>query len=61
MEQLKLLKKKENARRYSPTLLAVACLWENTSPSLYRMILHDGFLTLPSSSHLNRLSREWSQ
>ncbi|QQP39506.1 Putative LOC101234561, partial [Caligus rogercresseyi] len=60
MEQLKLLKKKENARRYSPTLLAVACLWENTSPSLYRMILHDGFLTLPSSSHLNRLSRAFS-
>eukprot|EP00096_Caligus_rogercresseyi_P012155 TRINITY_DN500_c0_g2_i14.p1 TRINITY_DN500_c0_g2~~TRINITY_DN500_c0_g2_i14.p1 ORF type:complete len:195 (-),score=12.92 TRINITY_DN500_c0_g2_i14:280-864(-) len=58
MEQLNLLSRKENARRYSPTLLAVACLWENTSPSLYRMILRDGFLTLPSSSHLRRLSEQ---
>ncbi|QQP35180.1 Putative LOC101234561, partial [Caligus rogercresseyi] len=60
MEQLNLLSRKENARRYSPTLLAVACLWENTSPSLYRMILRDGFLTLPSSSHLRRLSSAFS-
>ena len=55
-EQLSLVFKVPTRRRYSPSLLAFASTWERISPACYKQILHDGFLTLPSTLHLRRLS-----
>ena len=45
VEQLKLAKVSAPLKRYSPSLLAAASLWEST---LYRMFLKDGSFSLPS-------------
>ena len=55
-EQLSLVFNVPTRRRYSPSLLAFASMWERISPACYKQILHDGFLTLPSTLHLRRLS-----
>lgn len=34
--------------RYSPQLLTMATIWQMMSPSLYKSILQEGILTLPS-------------
>ena len=54
-EQLNLLFKRPNARRYSPSMLAMAALLHGVSPACYKQLYNDGFLTLPSPSHLRRL------
>ena len=55
-EQLKLLEKKPTRRRYSPDTLAVACMWDNVSPALYRLIQSSDVLTLPVDKYVRRLS-----
>ena len=49
VEQLSLLSKRVHQRRYSPKFLATCALWENTSPNLYRQMVEEGIISLPSS------------
>ena len=56
VEQLHLLLKKPNARRYSPSMLAMCVLIERMSPACYKQLYDDGFLTLPSPRHLRRIT-----
>ena len=55
-EQLRLCSTPPNGRRYSSDLLACSVLWENTLPSLYKQIISEGCLTLPSVRHIHRLT-----
>ena len=55
-EQLLLLTKNPLQRRYSPNVLAMACMWKSTSSVLYRLILAEDLLTLPGEKYVNRLS-----
>ncbi len=55
-EQLALAGVKKNGRRYSPDLLACAMMWKCTSTALYKQILQQELICLPSLSHLTRLS-----
>ena len=57
-EQLSLVFSKPRGRRYSPGLLAMALLWENISPALYKQLLSANVLTLPSITWLKHLSRD---
>ncbi|XP_059082032.1 uncharacterized protein LOC131879677 [Tigriopus californicus] len=60
-EQLKLSFKSPNQRRYSPTLLAAALLWQNTSPALYKLLSTvDQSVCLPSVRHLQRFGQNLS-
>jgi hypothetical protein len=47
-EQLSLATKGVYQRRYSSLLLANAVLWDNTSPALYRQLVAEDILCLPS-------------
>lgn len=49
VEQLRLLGKRPHQKRYSPMLLASCVLWENTSPNLYRQMVEEDLLSLPSA------------
>ena len=55
IEQLILLLKKPNARRYSLSMLAMTVLIQRISPACYKQLYNDGFLTRPSPGHLRRL------
>ena len=55
-EQLSLIQTPPTGRRYSASLLTVACMLERTSPACYRQLLREGILTLPSVKHLRRLT-----
>lgn len=57
VEQLRLATISPHGRRYSPSLLALALMWENSSPSLYKQLLKENVLSLPSIRHLNSLSK----
>ena len=59
-EQLVLSIVSKHGRRYSPNLLAYAALWENTSPALYKQILEEDILALPSQRHLKNLTSAFS-
>ena len=48
------------ARRYSADILSCSALWKNTSPALYRQILQNEVLTLPSKSLLEKLTSAFS-
>ena len=48
--------KTSNGRRYSQDVLALACMWQNESPALYKQIQVDGVLTLPNCKYVRRLS-----
>ena len=56
LEQLQLAVTRKYARRYSPHLLATAMMWKCYSSSLYKHMVHQGTLTLPSVSRLIHLS-----
>ncbi len=56
-EQLSLVITPKNARKYSADLLAAALMWKTTSTSLYRQLIREDCLTLPSIGHLTRLSK----
>ena len=55
VEQLTLAFKSLNGRRYSPSLLAMSALLQRMSPTSYKQMYSDGFLTLPSPHHVRRL------
>ena len=55
-EQLFLVLKKPQGRRYSKELLAMACMWENVSHALYKQIQLDDVITLPTAKHVRRLT-----
>ena len=55
-EQLSLALMPVNARKYSSKLLWHCLTWMKTGPAIYKLLLSDGFLTLPSLSRLHRLS-----
>ena len=55
IDQLVLLFKAPNWRRYSSSLLAMTVLLQKISPACYKQMHRDGFLTLPSLDHLRRL------
>ena len=56
-EQLSLAMTVKNARKYSSDLLTAALMWKTTSSALYRQLLNEDCLTLPTFAHLTRLSR----
>ena len=56
-EQIQLSMKEKKARRYNPGILAMATMWLNNSPSLYKQILQEDLLALPSQGHLRRLTQ----
>ncbi len=56
-EQLHLAITPMHARKYSADLLAAALMWKTTSTSLYRQLIREDCLTLPSLCHLIRLSK----
>ena len=56
IEQLKLFGKKPHQKRYSPSLLAMSVLWENARANLYRQIVSEGVLSLPSPKYIKELS-----
>ena len=55
-EQLSLLLKHRNGRRYSKEFLAVACMWQTISPALYKQMLADDIFTLPNNKYVRRLT-----
>lgn len=55
-EQLRLVSKNPNSRRYSSSLIGNAIVWDRTSPQLYDMIYNSGMLCLPHSRTLRRLT-----
>ncbi len=56
-EQLFLALSQKFARKYSSDLLAAAVLWKTTSTALYKQLLREDCLTLPSLSLLSKLSK----
>jgi hypothetical protein len=59
VEQMNLANK-INFRRYSTPFLWSALTWQKTSPALYSLIQDEGFISLPSTSHLKNLSGAFS-
>ena len=57
IEQLRLATISPYRRRYSPSLLACIFVWESSSPSLYKQILKENVLSVPSIRHLHSLSK----
>ena len=55
VEQLTLAFKSPNGRMYSPSLLAMSALLQRMSPTSYKQMYSDGFLTIPSPHHLRCL------
>ena len=55
-EQLSLLLKHRNGRRYSKEFLAIACMWQTISPALYKQMLADNIITLPNHKYVRRLT-----
>ena len=55
-EQMMLAIKPTHGRRYSQDVLALACMWQNVTPALYKQIQADEILTLPNYKYVRRLS-----
>ncbi len=55
-EQLILSTLPSNRRRYSSDMLIASSLWKATSPALYKQLIREDMLTLPSIQHLRHLS-----
>ena len=58
--QLSLLNGPAQSRRYSPSFIWTALSWMKTSPALYRLLLSEGTLTLPSIGYLKQISSSFS-
>ena len=56
IEQLELAFMSIQHRRYSPELLSMCVLWENTSSALYKQLREEGVLTLPSTRYIKKLT-----
>ena len=55
-EQLRLVTKQSNGRRYSSNLLGNAVVWERSSPKLYDQLQRSALFCLPTSKTLRRLT-----
>ena len=55
-EQIRLVNTKQNARRYSPFLMANCMLWERKSPGLYNKLNQSGIFMFPKRKTLRRLT-----
>lgn len=55
-EQLSLVSKQVNNRRYSSFLLSNAVVWDRTSPKMYEMLQNSNMFCLPHSRTLRRLT-----
>ncbi len=58
--QLNLVKQTGLSRRYPPAFIWTALSWFKTSPALYRLLLSDGLMTLPSIGYLKQISGSFS-
>ncbi len=56
-EQLSLALCQKKGRKYSSDLLAAAVMWKTTSTALYKQLLREDCLTLPTVSLLTKLSK----
>ena len=56
IEQLKLAFMNTYHRGYSPDLLSVCVLWENTLSNLYKQIHNEGMLSIPSTRYIKKLT-----
>ena len=56
-EQLSLALSTKKGRKYSSDLLSAAIMWKTTSTALYKQLLREDCLTLPSLSLLTKLSK----
>lgn len=56
LEQLSLMNKSPNSRRFSNGLLINSILWHSHSSACYNSILNSGLMTLPSLSTIKRLN-----
>ena len=56
IEQLSLIATPKTSRRYSAKLQWKSLTWMKTGPALYKQLLSDGLMTLPSLTRLQRLS-----
>lgn len=59
-EQLRLLGSKPNSRRYSTSFLWSCLKWMKTSPALYKVLLHEQLITMPSIGYLKEISSAFS-
>ena len=55
-EQLSLVYSSPHGRRYSPSLIAMAYMWQSVSPALYKQVQLEGILTLPPAKYVRTLS-----
>ena len=55
-EKLSLVYSSPHGRRYSPSLIAMAYMWQSVSPALYKQVQLEGILTLPSAKYVRTLS-----
>ena len=60
VDQLQLALQPSKSRRYRANYLWTCIKWLKTSPALYKQVLEEGLFTLPSISHLKRLSSAYS-
>ncbi len=60
MEQAQLALINKNQRRYSPNLLASSLMWKCTSSGLYKKLLQEDLLSLPSVRYLQKISNAFS-
>ena len=56
VEQLELAFMSIQHRRYSPELLSMCVLWENTFSALYKQLREEGVITLPSTRYIKKLT-----
>ena len=56
IEQCRMSLKRKRSRRFSSQLMALAVIWQKISPQLYRHMLHEDLLCLPSERHIKRIS-----
>jgi len=55
-----LLRADPHARRYSTSLLWSSLKWLKTSTALYKILLHENVLTLPSIGYLKEISSSFA-
>ena len=56
IEQLELAFMSIQHRRYSPQLLSMCVLWENTSSAIYKQLREEGVITLLSTRYIKKLT-----
>ncbi len=60
IEQLELANCSKHTRRYSTSFVWSAISWMKSSPALYRQLISEGMMTLPSISYLKQIASKVS-